>query len=224
MRPRSSVATPASFSPSCSVLPMRPAAKITFSVASASPAEVATHNMPSVRVTPATPVEGSMRMPRALKMSARRAEMSASRNGSSRGPRSTSTTEAPSAWKIDAYSQATAPPPTTTRLCNGWSSAPAVSESKTSGSSNGMPGGWKGLEPGASRMASAASTRSGRPPAGVTVSVCSGSPRRAVPSTYAMSWRARLRRTASVISSLTWASRARRRSTSASGRRSRPTP
>ena len=223
MRPRSSVATPASFNPSCSVLPVRPAAKITVSVWSASPAEVSTHNAPSERVTPATPVEERTRIPRSLKMSARRAEMSASRNGSSRGPRSTSTTAAPSAWKIDAYSHATAPPPTTTRLRRGRSSAPAVSESKTPGSSNGMPGGWKGLEPGARRMASAARTRSGRPSAGRTVSVCSG-PRRAVPSTYAMSWRRRFRRTASVINSVTSASRARRRSTSASGRRSRPTP
>jgi hypothetical protein len=56
-------------------------------------------------------------------------EISPSKKERRRSPESTSVTSTPSAVKMDAYSQPTAPPPITTRLPNGRLISSTVSES-----------------------------------------------------------------------------------------------
>jgi hypothetical protein len=63
------------------------------------------------------------------KARARSSEISASKKERTRSPESTSVTSTPSAVKMEAYSQPTAPPPITTRLAKGRSMSSTVSES-----------------------------------------------------------------------------------------------
>ena len=86
-----------------------------------------------------------------------RSTISASRNDSSGSLRSIRWTSVPSAANIDAYSQPITPPPRTAIEAGSRSISRIESESCTSGSSNGIPGGRNGLDPVAIKIASAAS-------------------------------------------------------------------
>ena len=219
--PRPSTATPAASSPSPSVLPARPVAIRTFSGRSTPPSGRVTASPRSSRATAGRPLSRCSRMPARSNASASSRDSSASSIGA-RGPPPTIVTSTPRALKIEAYSQPTMPLPTTARRRNGRSTVRICSESYTSGSSNGIPGGWKGWDPLAIRTTSPARTRS-RPSGTRTTTVRSGASA-ARPRTSSMPCRSRLRSTVAVIVSTTSAVRLRRCSRVASGSRWRLTP
>ena len=115
-------------------------------------------------------------------IAARRAvEISASRKGSSAPRPSIRWTFAPSAANVQAYSQPTAPAPTTAIDSGSRSSSRIVSESYTSGLPNGKTGGRAGDDPVAIKMYSACSRTSAVPAPVFTLTVC-GSSNSAFPS------------------------------------------
>ncbi len=110
----------------------------------------------------------------------RRSAISVSRNGRRRGPALDERTPSTRiAANIDAYSQPMTPPPRMIIDFGSRSICRMVSESSTSSSSKGMPAGWCGVEPVATRKTSLV-TRRGVPPVSVTSIVCA-STKRATP-------------------------------------------
>ena len=111
MSPFSLTATPASASPSPSVLPARPIANSTFSGLKLCPVVAVTSSSPSTRRTLASGAPSTSRMPMPLKISACIWQISGSRCRSRCGLGLIKVTSTPSAAKMDAYSHPTAPPP-----------------------------------------------------------------------------------------------------------------
>ena len=188
-----------------------------------SPPEVSTHSPLPPRATLVTPVPPRIRIPYDRNDSVSRPETSASRKGRSRVPRSTSVTSAPRARKIEAYSQATAPPPTTTRLSSGRSNRGQFRSPGRRGLRRECRRMERARSGGGFRTASASRTCDVPPSPGSTTTVRPG-PRHATPVMRSMSWRRRFSRTASLIIAATRAARERSRSIAACGSRSRLTP